>query len=68
MYIRKLLDSGKKRVNQLHKVISNRNINLSARRHLVLSVIRPSIVMQHTKPIVHFLIKAPKLVHMETNT
>ena len=32
-----------KRVNQLHKVISNRNINLSARRLLLLSVIRPSI-------------------------
>ena len=33
----------RKRVNQLHKVISNRNINLSASRHLLLSVIRPSI-------------------------
>ena len=43
MHIRKLLDNGRKRVNQLHKVISNRNINLSARRHLLLSVIRPSI-------------------------
>ena len=43
-HIRKLLDNGRKRVNQLHKVIiSNRNINLSARRHLLLSVIRPSI-------------------------
>ena len=43
MHIGKLLDNGRKRVNQLHKVISNRNINLSARRHLLLSVIRPSI-------------------------
>ena len=43
MHIRKLLDNGRKRVNQLHKVISNRNINLSAHRHLLLSVIRPSI-------------------------
>ena len=33
----------RKMVNQLHKVISNRNINLSARRRLLLSVIRPSI-------------------------
>ena len=33
----------RKRVNQLHNVISNRNINLSARRLLLLSVIRPSI-------------------------
>ena len=30
VHIRKLLDNGRKRVNQLHKVISNRNINLSA--------------------------------------
>ena len=42
MYIKKLLDNGRKKVNQLHKVISNRNINLSARK-LLLSVIRPSI-------------------------
>ena len=33
----------RKRVNQLHKVISNRNINLSARRLLLLTVTRPSI-------------------------
>ena len=33
MHIRKLLGNGRKRVNQLHKVISNRNINLSACRH-----------------------------------
>ena len=38
MHIRKLLDNGRKRVNQLYKVISNRNINLSASRHLLLSV------------------------------
>ena len=46
MHVRKLLDNGRtgrKRVNQLHKVISNRNINLSAPRHFLLSVIRPSI-------------------------
>ena len=43
MHIRKLLDNGTKRVNQLHKVISNRNINLSAHRLLLLSVIIPSI-------------------------
>ena len=41
MHIRKLLDNGR-RLNQLHKVINNRNINLSAPR-LLLSVIRPSI-------------------------
>ena len=44
MHIRKLLvDNSRKRVNQLHKVISNRNINLSALRHLLLSIIRTSI-------------------------
>ena len=32
-----------KKVNQLHKVISNRKVNLSVRRLLLLSVIRPSI-------------------------
>ena len=43
MHIKKLLDNGTKKVNQLHKVISNRNVNLSAHRLLLLSVIRPSI-------------------------
>ena len=32
-----------KKINRLHKVISNRNVNLSAHRLLLLSVIRPSI-------------------------
>ena len=43
MHVKKLLDRGRKIVNRLHKVISNRNINLSAHRLLLLSVIRPSI-------------------------
>ena len=43
MHIKKLLDNGRKKVNQLHKVISNRNVNLSAHRLLLLSVIRPNI-------------------------
>ena len=43
MHIRKLLDNGRRKVNQLQKVISNRNIKLSACRLLLLSVIRPSI-------------------------
>ena len=30
MHTKKLLDNGRKKVNQLHKVISNRNVNLSA--------------------------------------
>ena len=43
MHIKKLLNNGRKKVNHLHKVISNRKLNLSARRLLLLSVIRPSI-------------------------
>ena len=36
MHIKKLLDNGRKKVNQLHKVISNRNVNLSTRSsHIV---------------------------------
>ena len=43
VHLKKVLDNGLKKVNQLHSVISNRDINLSARRLLLLSVIRPSI-------------------------
>ena len=43
MHIKKLLHNHRKRVNQLLKVISNRNINLNVCRLLLLSVIRPSI-------------------------
>ena len=43
VHLKKVLDNGRKKVNQLHSVISNRDINLSARRLLLLSVIRPSI-------------------------
>ena len=41
--LKKVLDSGRKKVNQLHSIISIRDINLSACRLLLLSVIRPSI-------------------------
>ena len=43
IYIKKLLDNGRKKVNQLHKVISNRNVNLSAHKLLLLSLIGLSI-------------------------
>ena len=43
VHIKKVINNGRKRVNQLHSVISNRDINLTARRLLLLSVIRPSI-------------------------
>ena len=42
-HIKKLIQNGKKKVNQLHSIISNRNINLSACRMLLLSVLRPSL-------------------------
>ena len=38
-----MLDSGRKKVNQLHSVISNRDINMSAQRLLLFSVVRPSL-------------------------
>ena len=34
--------SGKKKVNQLHSIISNRDTSLSARRLLLLAVVRPT--------------------------
>ena len=34
-----MINNGKKRENQLHSVINNRNINLTASRLLLLSVI-----------------------------
>ena len=38
-----LLDNGRKKINQLHNIISNRDINLSAHGSLLLCVIRRSI-------------------------
>ena len=43
IHVNKVIDSGRKRLNQLHSVLSNRSINLSARRMLLLSVVRPSL-------------------------
>ena len=43
VHLKKVITNGRKKVNQLHSIISNRDINLSARRLLLLSVIRPSI-------------------------
>ena len=43
-HIKTLVQNGKqKKVNQLNSIISNRYINLSARRMLLLSVLRPSL-------------------------
>ena len=41
-HIKKLIQNGKKKVNQLHSIISNCNIDLSARSMLLLSVLHPS--------------------------
>ena len=43
MHIKKVINNGRKKVNQLHSVISSQDINLTACRLLLLSVIRPSI-------------------------
>ena len=42
-HIRKVLDNGRKKVNRLHSVISNRDINMSARRLLLLAVVKPTL-------------------------
>ena len=41
-HIKKLIQNGKQKFNQLNSTISNRNINLSVRHMLLLSVLRPS--------------------------
>ena len=43
VHMKEVVASGKKKVNQLHSVISNRDINLSARRLLLLAVVRPTL-------------------------
>ena len=40
VHLKRVLDNGRKKVNQLHSIISNRDINLSVCRLLLLSVIR----------------------------
>ena len=42
-HIKKLIQNGMQKVTQLNSIISNRYINLSARRMLLLSVLRPSL-------------------------
>ena len=42
-HVKKVIDGGRKKVNQLHSVISNRGVDLSARRLLLLSVVRPTL-------------------------
>ena len=42
-HVKRVIRNRRKKVNQLHSIISNRNIHLSARRLLLLAVLRPSI-------------------------
>ena len=42
-HVKRVIRNGRKKVNQLHSIISNRNTNLSAQSLLLLSVLRPSI-------------------------
>ena len=42
VHVKNVCVNGKRKVNQLHSVLSNRDVNLSARRLLLLSVVRPS--------------------------
>ena len=50
MHIKKLVDNGRRKVNQLHIVISNRNINLR-QVDLLLSIIRPSIEYMYVSKV-----------------
>ena len=43
VHIQKVRDNCKKKVNELHSVITNRDINLTARHLLLFSVVRPSL-------------------------
>ena len=44
--MKRMISNGRKKVNQLHSIISNRNINLSAQRLLLLSVLAQSIAVK----------------------
>ena len=43
VHVKKVIDSGRTKLNQLHSVMRNRSIILSARRMLLLTVVRPSL-------------------------
>ena len=49
MHLKRMLDNGRKNVNQLHSTISNRDINLSARRLPLLS--RLAVSLKWTEPV-----------------
>ena len=49
--MRRVVDSGRKKVNQLHSVISNRDVNLNAHRLFLLSVMRHIVYSMGVKYI-----------------
>ena len=55
VHIKKVVASCKKKVNQLHSVMGNRDIYLSACRLLLLAVVRPTLV-RSGKQIRHRLV------------
>ena len=40
--MKRVTSNGRKKVNQLHSIISIRNINLCAKRQFILPILRPS--------------------------
>ena len=42
-HVQKVIDNGKKKLNRLHRFVSNRNISTVARRLLLVSVLRPTL-------------------------
>ena len=43
IHINKVVSNGRKKLNQLNRLLSNRGINISAKRLLLLVVLRPSL-------------------------
>ena len=42
-HVQKVINKGKKKLNQLHRFLSNRNISTVARRLLLVSVLHPTL-------------------------
>ena len=42
-HVQKVINNGKKKLNQLHRFLSNRNISTVARRLLLVSILRPTL-------------------------
>ena len=42
-HVKRVLQNGRKKISQVHSIISNRDIELTARRLLLISVVRPTL-------------------------